>query len=164
MWGQGGGKVAKWRGITETEPIFQQGPVTNEPGNLRSRQEDILSGRYQTSALVLSITLGKTDPECVSALPEQMLLTHSPRARDKQAGSKQGYEAAAGSCLSPVQSFFCHWGRSTSCHKGRQRGSVFKPSPQNFSPSGYETQLLKQTQTIVITPKQTVTTPCQAPF
>lgn len=36
------------------------------------------------SALILSITLKKTDPECASVLPEQMLVTHSPRARDKQ--------------------------------------------------------------------------------
>lgn len=90
-----GCKVAR----NQTEPIFQQGPVTNKPGNLQSRQEDILSRQYQMSALVQSITLEKTDPECVSGLPEQMLVTHSPRARDKQAGSKQGCEAAVGSCL-----------------------------------------------------------------
>ena len=166
MWGQGGGKVGKWRGITETEPIFQQGPVTNKPGNLQSRQEDILSRRYQMSALVLSITLEKTDPVCVSGLPEQMLVTHSPRARDKQAGSKQGFEAAAGSCLGclPYSLSSLSLGQKHELSQGHQRGSVFKPSPQNFSPSGYETQLLRQTQTIVKTPKQTVPTPCQAPF
>ena len=61
---------------------------TNEPGNLQSSQEDTLSGWYRMSALILSITPEKTDPECVSVLPEQMLVTHSPRARDKQVGSE----------------------------------------------------------------------------
>lgn len=78
-------RLWKWRGIAETGPLFQQDPVkTNEPGNLQSSQEDTLSGWYQMSALLLSITLKKTDPECASVLPEQMLVTHSPRARDKQ--------------------------------------------------------------------------------
>jgi len=40
------------------------------------------------SALILSITLEKTDPVCTSVLPEQMLVMHSPRAREKQVGSE----------------------------------------------------------------------------
>lgn len=68
-------RLQKWQVITVyTKPLFQQCLVkTKERGNLLVQsKEDTPSGLYRMSALILSITLEKMDPECASVLPEQM--------------------------------------------------------------------------------------------
>ena len=176
--GQGGEKTAEWRVIAVyTKPLSQQCPVkTKEPGNLLVQsKEDAPSGLYRMSALILSITPEKMDPECASVLPEQMTEA-VPRAgrfkctvrgpvastweRNEAAGQQQ---ESRPSCLLCSPLISVSLGQKHQLSQGtEERGSFFQPSPQNFSSFGYETQLLKHTQTIITTAKQTM--PCQAPF